>query len=93
MRQIDCGNSFWRGAKESLRSATTFRCWLAKFGCDEPLRFEAIKSGVNRADRDFASSAGFDFLTDCHTVGMIFETQKTEYDDVFELTKIIAAWH
>ncbi len=62
-------------------------------GFDVALRFQAIKRGIDRPDRNLTASAHFDLLPHRDPIRSITKTQKRQDDNVFKFTEIIATCH
>jgi hypothetical protein len=60
---------------------------------DVSFSFQAIQSGVHRANRDLTVSAEFYLLTYSDPIGAIFQPQEGQDNDVFEFTKVVAVTH
>ena len=93
MGAADSFHSVGGDGEKAFRASAAFRRRVASVGGDVPFSFQAIESGVDGANRDFAIGAAFDLLPHADSVGAIFEPQERQDDDVLEFAEIIAVRH
>jgi hypothetical protein len=86
-------HAFAGNPKESLRTPTTLRCRIAVVCANVPLCLESVKGGINRTDRHLAVRAELNFLPNSDSIGVLFEPQQRQDNDVLEFSEVIPVSH
>ena len=79
--------------EEAFRPPATFRGGIAAEGLHISFRLQAIKRGINSANRHLTFNAGLDLPSHGHSIGLVIQPKKRQENDVLELAKVIAAGH